>query len=197
MRSVTRRRTTLQPTYFDAIYASDPDPWKFASSVYEREKYAITIASLPNPHCECAFEIGCSIGVLTWELASRCGNLLAVDAASAPIAEARRRCASVPNVKVEQMFVPDERPDQLFGLILLSEVVYYMDERDVARLAAKTIRSLIPGGNVVLVHWIGATNYPLSGDQASELFVEFIGQNVQVASRCRFDSFRLDVLARK
>jgi trans-aconitate methyltransferase len=195
MRSVTQRRNTFQPAYFDAIYAADHDPWKFASSAYEQEKYAITIASLPETHYASAFEIGCSIGVLTQKLAPRCGNLLAIDAAPAPLAEARRRCANLPNVQFEQMFVPDEWPGRSFELILLSEVVYYMDERDVGRLAQKTACSLRPTGNVVLVHWTGTTNYPLSGDEAVELFIEFIGQDVQIFSRSRFDAFRLDVLS--
>jgi 2-polyprenyl-3-methyl-5-hydroxy-6-metoxy-1,4-benzoquinol methylase len=194
---MTRIRNTLRPAYFDAIYSSNPDPWKFASSAYEHEKYAITIASLPKPRYERAFEIGCSIGILTRKLALRCAGLLAVDAASAPLAEARRRCANLSNVQFERMFVPDEWPDKAFELIVLSEVVYYMDERDVARLAAQTARSLGPGGNVVLVHWTGATNYPLSGDQAAELFIGFVRQNVRIISRARHNSFRLDVLSRK
>jgi cyclopropane fatty-acyl-phospholipid synthase-like methyltransferase len=193
---VTGKRNTFQPAYFDAIYAADPDPWKFASSAYEREKYAITIASLPKAHYECALEIGCSIGILTRKLASRCSSLLAIDAASTALPEARRRCANLPNVQFNQMFVPDEWPDKAFELIVLSEVVYFMDTRDVARLAARVARSLNPGGDVVLVHWIGVTNYPLGGDEAAELFIDFIGQSVQIISRKRFDSFRLDVLSR-
>jgi SAM-dependent methyltransferase len=196
MRSVTQRRNTFQPAYFDALYAADHDPWKFASSAYEQEKYTITIASLPKTHYASAFEIGCSIGVLTQKLAPRCDDLLAIDAAPASLAEARRRCANLPNVQFEKMFVPDEWPDKAFELILLSEVIYFMDERDVARLAARVARSLNPGGDVVLVHWIGGTNYPLGGDEAVELFIGSIGQNLQIVNRSRFDSFRLDVLSR-
>ena len=193
---MTQRRNTFQPAYFDSIYALDPDPWKFASSAYEQHKYAITIASLPKTRYASALEIGCSIGVLTQKLAPRCDYLLAIDAASAPLAEARRRCANLPNVLFEQMFVPDEWPDTSFELIILSEVVYFMDKPDVARLAKKTARSLSHGGNVALVHWTGATSFPLSGDEAVELFIGFIGHDVQIVSGGRFKSFRLDVLSR-
>ena len=192
-----QKRTTFRPTYFDALYASDSDPWKLASSGYEREKYAITVASLPKPHYQSAFEIGCSIGVLTQKLAARCDRLLAIDAALASLIEARRRCAKLPNVRIDQMFVPDEWPDDAFDLILLSEVVYFMDEQDVARLTAQTAHCLRPSGNVVLVHWTGATNYPLSGDEAAELFIDMIGPAVNVVSRSRYDAFRIDVLMRE
>ena len=63
---------TLPPSYFDAVYAASSDPWQFATSDYERAKYAATVAALPKPHFEQAFEIGCSIGVLTGLLAQRC-----------------------------------------------------------------------------------------------------------------------------
>ena len=36
-------RQTLRPEYFDALYAADPDPWKFAASPYERTKYTLTL----------------------------------------------------------------------------------------------------------------------------------------------------------
>lgn len=192
---MSERRDTFQRAYFDALYAADPDPWKFASSAYEKEKYAITVASLPRTRYASGLEVGCSIGVLTRALAPRCDNLLAVDAAAAPLIEAKRRCADLPNVRFEQMFVPDEWPDLSFELILLSELVYFMDQEHVTRLAQRTACSLRPGGDVVLVHWTGATNYPLSGDKAVELFIRFIGPNLQTIRRSRFASFRLDVLS--
>jgi cyclopropane fatty-acyl-phospholipid synthase-like methyltransferase len=121
-----RATKTLGPAYFDAIYAADPDPWKFASSEYERSKYAVTLATLPKSRYVNALEIGCSIGVLTRQLASR---LLAVDASAAPLAEARRRCSRFSNTRFEQMFSPKEWPEGTFDLILLSEIVYYRARR--------------------------------------------------------------------
>jgi hypothetical protein len=58
--------TALLPAaYFDALYARDPDPWRFATSDYERAKYRATLAALPGPLLGAALEVGCSIGVLT------------------------------------------------------------------------------------------------------------------------------------
>ena len=37
----------------------------------------------------------------------------------------------------------------------MSEVVYYMDEQDVGRLASKVASAIAPKGDVVLVHWTG------------------------------------------
>jgi chemotaxis methyl-accepting protein methylase len=59
----------------------------------------------------------------------------------------------LPGVRFEHMFVPDQWPDGVFELILLSEVVYYLSRDDVGRLAAKVINALPKGGSVILVHW--------------------------------------------
>ena len=135
-------RATLKPEYFDSIYKADPDPWNFADSPYEQGKYAITLNAMPKPRYRSALEVGCSIGVLTRSLASRCDAVVAIDAARTPLVEAKRRCADLPGVRFEQMFVPEQWPDGVFELILLSEVVYYLSREDVGRLAARVTRSL-------------------------------------------------------
>lgn len=192
---MTRRTLTLEPAYFDAVYASDPDPWKFGSSPYERKKYAVTLSALPRPRYSSALEIGCSIGVLTRELAMRCDAILAVDIARAPLIEARRRCAELPNVRFEPMFVPKQWPDGLFDLIVLSEVVYYLQASDVERLASKVIGSLVRGGDAILVHWTGETDYPLTGDEAADLFIASVAPSMRLDRTERYPKFRMDVLA--
>jgi trans-aconitate methyltransferase len=189
-------RPTLKPDHFDALYAANPDPWNFAASPYERTKYTLTLDAIPKSRSPSALEVGCSIGVLTRLLASRCDSLLAVDAAQAPLVEARRRCADLPGVRFEQMFVPEQWPGGVFDLILLSEVVYYLSREDVGRLATSVTHSLAPVGSVILVHWTGSTDYPLSGDEAVALFIERMGSARVVGRADRYAEFRLDVLSR-
>ena len=187
---------TLRPEYFDALYTADPDPWKFAASPYERSKYEITLDAMPKPRYRSALEVGCSIGVLTRSLASRCDTLIAIDAAQTALVEARRRCADLPGVRFEHMFVPEQWPDGAFELILLSEVIYYFSRNDVGQLAARVTNSLAKGGSVILVHWTGPTDYPLSGDEAAALFIERIGPTGVIKRGDRYRQFRLGVLSR-
>ena len=95
----------------------------------------------------------------------------------------------------EQMFVPEQWPDGVFDLILLSEVVYYFSREDVGRLARRVRASLAPGGAVILAHWIGSTDYPLSGDEAVVLFRERMGTTYVLDRSDRYSRFRLDVLS--
>lgn len=193
---MSRPLNSLPPEYFEAIYARDPDPWRFAESAYEQAKYAATLAALARPQYGRVLEVGCSIGVLTRDLAPRCGRLLALDAAAAPLEAARARCAELPQVGFRQMLVPQDWPvaEGPFDLILLSEVVYYLDAADVGRLAARVRDSLAPGGEVLLVHWTGATDYPLSGDAATEIFLAEAAPFAGVTQQSRAERYRLDQL---
>jgi hypothetical protein len=95
------------------------------------------------------------------------------------------------------MLVPGQWPNGIFDLILLSEIVYYLCAEDVARLAARVLLSLALEGDVALVHWTGETDYPLTGDEATDLLIESMGQSVHVQHRERSDAFRLDIVRRR
>ena len=142
-------------------------------------------------------EIGCSIGVLTRRLAARCDRLLATDIAEEPLRAARLRSADAPWVRFARSAAPGEWPEGTFDLILLSEVVYYLNRGDVDRMAERIVRSLALGGDLMLVHWTGETNYPLSGDEASERLLEKVRPALGTTLQKRFERFRLDVARRR
>lgn len=192
-----RHRTpsgSVDPAYFERLYREDADPWAFETSAYEAAKYAATLRALPRDRYRRAFEVGCANGVLTERLATRCDALLAIDVAEAALARARARCAGFPNVAVERMVVPDEWPDDRFDLILVSEVGYYLSEPDLARLIARCAEGTAPGGHLILVHWTGETDYPLTGDAVHEAFLAD-SRWTRVAG-VRDAPYRLDVLER-
>ena len=191
---MSRCPTSLPPDYFTGLYADEADPWRFATSDYERAKYAATLASLPRPRYRSGLEVGCSIGVLTRQLAPRCDALVAIDVVLKVLDAARAACADYPNVRFVQAAVPGAWPDGRFDLILLSEVVYYLDRTDLERLVARVEAALSPGGDVVLVHWLGKTDYPLSGDEAAEGFIAGARGFARVLKGSRTADYRLDVL---
>ncbi len=189
-------KDTLTPDYFDAVYTANDDPWQFATSPYERDKYAATLAALPRPMYESGFEIGCSIGVLTQQLAPRCRHLLAIDVNEAALTQARKRLADQPQVRLEQMVLPDEFPTESFDLILLSEVGYYWSMADLLKAQAKIMDHLQPGGHLLLVHWTPPVHdYPLTGDQVHDAFMAKTGtgQPLRHLLHKREDTYRLDL----
>ena len=191
---------SLPPEYFDQVYQANRDPWNFETSPYERAKYAATLAALPRPHYAGAFEIGCSLGLLTAQLAPRCGHLLAVDVSEAALAQARARCAALPQVELRLLRVPEEFPAQAFDLILVSEVGYYWSAADLARAAGRILGGLRPGGQLLLVHWTAPVHdYPLTGDDVHEFFLaQATGTGpLRHLSGQQHEQYRLDLLERR
>lgn len=191
-----RRNATIDAGWFEALYTAAPDPWRFRDSPYERAKYDRTLSALPRERYRSGIEVGCAIGVLTVRLAERCEALLAIDAASTAVAAAAEATRDLAHVRIETRVLPGEAPRGSFDLIVLSEVLYYFDEGDLARMAAWTAEALAPGGDVVLVHWTGETDYPLSGDAASDGFIAALRDAVIVTRGERHQHYRLDVLRR-
>lgn len=201
MHSNPNQPNTLPPDYFDAVYQANEDPWGFETSPYEREKYAATLAALPLPHYAEAFEIGCSLGVLTQQLAPRCGHLLAVDVAQAALDKARQRCAKLPQVELQLMRVPEEFPtERRFDLILVSEVGYYWSPEDLQRATDLMLATLRPGGQLLLVHWTPPVHdYPLTGDDVHEFFLTNATADgpLRHLSGQRQETYRLDLFERQ
>ena len=191
---------TVPPEYFDQVYQANRDPWNFESSPYEREKYAATLAALPRSHYPAAFEIGCSLGVLTAQLAGRCEHLLAVDVSEAALAQARARCANLPQVTLQLMQVPEGLTSQQFDLILVSEVGYYWSATDLARAANELIARLLPGGQLLLVHWTPPVHdYPLTGDDVHAHFLAKASKSggLHHLAGQRHENYRLDLLEKQ
>ena len=195
---MSEKRTSFAPDYFRGLYAKDPDPWRFATSNYERNKYAATIAVLGDRPIGKAFEVGCSIGILTRQLAARCGTLLAVDVAETALIQGRENCAGLAKVKLRKMIIPAEWPDECgtFDLIILSEVLYFLSPEDIQRTARKTLKSTAPGGVVLLVNWLGATDYPCGGDEAVEIYRAACAELMSSKLHRREAQYRIDLFER-
>ena len=169
----TQSGESLPPSFFERIYAEAPDPWSFATSAYEHEKYSITIAELPRERYGNGLEIGCSIGVLTARLADRCDRLLSIDVAERALEQARARCAQLRNVRFERLQVPRAFPDERFDLVVVSEVGYYWSHDDLRRARDLIVDHLEPGGHLMLVHLTNEVEeYPILGDEVHEAFFE-------------------------
>jgi SAM-dependent methyltransferase len=156
---------TLPPSYFNRMYEHDDDPWGFADRWYEERKRSITLAALPDRSYRTAFEPGCSIGVLTANLAQRCDFILAGEVADSALQQAKDRLSDQPHVQFRRIRLPDEWPNQEFELIVLSEILYYLDAGDLQETVSKAVDAVAPHGTLLSVHWRHAvSDYPQTGD---------------------------------
>lgn len=197
---MTMPESSLPSTYFDDVYRANDDPWNFETSPYELGKYAATLAALPQERYENAFEIGCSIGVLSELLAKRCNRLLAVDASELPLNVARKRLAPYGQVTIEQRSIPAQFPDEQFDLILLSEVGYYLVLDDLKRTRQQMVDHLTQKGHLLLVHWTPfVPDYPLTGDQVHDEFLAIAGEGKPLNHLLgqRMEKYRLDLFQKQ
>ena len=185
---------TLDAAYFRERYAASPDPYGLAERWYEARKYALTVALLPRERYNAAFEPGCSVGVLTVMLASRCDKLLACDTVPDAVASARARTAGLPGVRVEQGALPEEWPPDSFDLIVFSELLYYFDDPDLDQVLRLGTSALRPSGHLVAVHWRHpAPDHPRSGDQVHQALAAHPG--LARLARYRDPDFTAEVYA--
>ena len=187
-----KRYHSLDQQYFDRVYRDRRDPWNFETSEYERTKYAVTLSALPDATYRRAFEIGCSIGVLTEALAKRCRRIVAVDPAESALVTARERLGNSEQVDFRCMSVPEKFPEGKFDLILISEVGYYWSKGDLNTAIHKIQEALEPGGVLLLVHYTPyVPDYPLTGDEVHEEFASSL-VNFDRIRQQRYDRYRLD-----
>jgi len=138
---------------FDRTHARRADPWRVTTRWYERRKRALTVASLPRERYGRVLEVGCSIGVLTGDLAPAADRLLALDVSSVAVQAARERLANLPHVAVEQADAAADYPSGTFDLVVLSEVGYYLAPEAFGRLVDSIVDGLAEDGDVVACHW--------------------------------------------
>ena len=141
--------------YFEAMYGATDDPYELRSRWYEQRKRAVLMASLPRARYASAYEPGCGAAELTVELAQRCDAVLASDFSAHAVAAARRRTASLGNVRVEPHTLPADWPVDAapFDLIVLSEVGYFLEAPAMQKVSALCAATLGPGGTLVACDW--------------------------------------------
>lgn len=186
---------TLTSDYFERLYATREDPWGFRNRWYETRKRALTLAALTRPRYASIFEPACSIGELSAALAERCDALLACDSARAAVVTARGRLKDFPHVRVEKLTLPEEWPDGLFELIVISEIGYYFSPDDLTRIVERALASLSRDGTLLACHWRPeVSEYALTGDRVHALLNETI--DLPRLLRHEEDDFLLELWSR-
>lgn len=165
---------------FDALYRGSDDPWLTQTRWYERRKRALLLACLPHERYESAYEPGCGNGVLTQALAERCDAVLASDGSDLAVAAARQRLAGFRNVTVERHVLPDDWPTGAFDLVVLSELVYFLDKASIDVTGQRVARSLTEHrtrpGIAIACNWLAPiAGYGHSGEEAHRRLVAAIG----------------------
>jgi SAM-dependent methyltransferase len=189
---------------FDRKFAAAEDPWDYRTSWYERRKRAVTLAALPRERYRLAWEPACAIGVLTAELATRADRVVASDGSPRAIEIALRThpgASKAPDGGARVTFgvsllpEPPPIPPGAADLVVLSEILYYLDDADRRRTLEVAGDVLATGGDLVAVHWLPrADDAHTSGGPVHERLRSLPGWTPLL--RHDDESFVVDVLRR-
>ncbi|HYQ68913.1 bifunctional PIG-L family deacetylase/class I SAM-dependent methyltransferase [Actinophytocola sp.] len=139
---------------FAELYDGNADPWGVTESWYERRKRAVALACLPTEEYGTVVEPACGLGALTQDLAARARHVIAFDPVAEAVKQTSENTAHLPNVEVRQAALPTGLPDGPLDLAVFSEILYYLDDDDLAETITRTVAALRPGGHVLAVHWL-------------------------------------------
>jgi SAM-dependent methyltransferase len=182
---------TVSKEFFEDKYRTDSDPWKFASSSYELNRYDEIIRSLGGRSFDAGFEPGCSIGVLTRRLASLCRRLWAMDISPTAVAAARQRCAHLRNVVIVPGALPNDMPAGDLDLIVFSEIGYYFAPDTLGKIRDRLIESLGPHGVLIGTHWLGVSpDHLLHGEEVHNVLRA--GHTLRITASRRYNGFLLE-----
>jgi len=182
---------TTSADFFEAKYQAKSDPWNFSGSAYEQERYQRILEMLDDRIYRYAFEPGCSIGILTRELAGRCDFVEALDFSETAVQLAKTRCQDLSNVTVIKTSIKKYRPAQQPDLIILSEIGYYFSLAEWNEILENLLANCLYPATVIACHWLGQSeDHILSGDAVHESIDQ--QSNLKLITRLRFDHFRLD-----
>ena len=144
------RNRWLVRLYFDHRYKKN-DPYMYSSSAYERKKAEDTIGFINDTHYERVLDIGCGEGYLSERLCPISGEILAIDISKMAIERARRR-AKHKNINFSAADILALELRQRFNLIVCSEVLVYLNPRQIQEVAVRLVNWLEPEGRLLLVN---------------------------------------------
>jgi LmbE family N-acetylglucosaminyl deacetylase len=190
------REATAPVGRFAELYEAGADPWDAAGSWYERRKRAVALTCLPNERYGLAVEPACGIGVFTRELAGRCDRLLAFDPVPEAVRQAEAGVADLAHARVTTGALPGDLPAEPTDLVVFSEILYYLDDADLAATVDRAVTALRPGGHLLAVHWLPwAPEAPRDGMGAHRVLLAHPELDVLVEHLDR--EFVLHVLVRR
>lgn len=185
----------IPAAHFESLFTNSPDPWRYDSESYERDRFRRTAAALSGRRYRSALELGCANGALTEQLAPLCDRLLATDTSRAALSAARDRLGALADVVLEQRTMPQDMPDERFDLIVASDMLYYLGLEGIVALMAAIERSATRDASILLASYLGETETVITGEMAAEIAIAHLPGWTRIHAE-RTNRLRIDVMGR-
>ena len=146
--------TATSDAYFEERWALGDDPWEHGSRWYETRKYDLTGGGAAPPAVPSApSSQAAARGSSPSGSPRRSREHLAMERHPRGVAATADRCRDLPTVTVVEGCIPADWPAGTFDLIVLSEVLYYLEDDALDEALRCAHAALPPGGDLVAVHY--------------------------------------------
>ena len=184
----------MRPGFFDHFF-DEGDPFGFDRNPEEQLKFARTLEVCGDGTFGRVLELGCAVGTFTELLARRARDVLALDVSQAAVDRVLERTHEHANVRAVVMSIPGEFPDEVFDLVVASDVLYYLPTVELQRCVERIEASLADGGAFVAVHYVPRMGSVLNGDEAHDVITAHTSLTHVLSQRTEFGpgrNYRVD-----
>lgn len=178
----------VTPSDLDRKYADTDDPWEFRTSPYEQAKFLATRNALSRDRYGSGLELGCGNGALARHLSVMCDRYVGLDAVERAVQSARR---DVPSAQFVRGWLPYDLPHGAFDLIVLSEILYFLDPTGLRQLSREIVNRW-PRAEILCVTWQGQTGHTLQGVEALHIFLSSLPPGHEAELVCANSGYRID-----
>lgn len=143
---------------FDRAYALHENPFTLESKRYEKEKFARLLSLIPQGRIERAIDFGCGLGETTLALSEIALEVIAVDSSAEALRRLLAKIQHRPALQIRLRYARSDapwpiRPDERASLIVASEVLYYLQPRELETLLSCFESSLVTDGHFITCHY--------------------------------------------
>ncbi|MET4037144.1 MULTISPECIES: nodulation methyltransferase NodS [unclassified Bradyrhizobium] len=130
---------------------ANDDPWRLDDNPFERKRHTQLLRlSLSKGAVSNGLEIGCAAGAFTEKLAPHCKRLTVIDVMPRAIGRAVQRTKRWSHISWAATDILQFSTAELFDLIVVAEVLYYLQDMTQMRTAIDNmVKMLAPGGHLI------------------------------------------------
>ncbi|MBA96675.1 MAG: class I SAM-dependent methyltransferase [Sulfitobacter sp.] len=164
------------------------DPWLLQTDPLGHEICNAIYSALSKETYRSAVELGCGNGALAGRLRQRCDNYVDINGAAKALLAARQSVSGRGKIRRE---FPCPLPDGDHDLIILSDILYFLDADEIRELA-KQISQSWSGAEIISFTYFPEDPQVVNGGNAFEIFKQALAADFTFKTTKHASGYQID-----